>query len=353
MDRISFLQHRRPEWDRLAALLSRVEKAGLAELTAAESESLFTLYRRASNDLNLVASRGGNPALAEFLEALVARAYAQVAAPRTGRSLRRTLASWWETVRFDFPAIIRRERGLLLLAAIAMVAGIAFGFVACWHDSTLAEAFLGGAFPEHLRQSPAERVAAAEALERGVGSMTVGKHTAFSTMLFTHNITVSFLSFALGLTAGVFTVVFLFYNGAILGSLAALYVKDGVGVFFVAWVGPHGVLELPAFALAGLAGLMLGRAMLRRDEGPLADQLRRMGPDLVKILTGSASLLVVAGLIEGGFSQVNEPTLAYWFKISVAAALLAALVVYLFVMPVRKKARAAVDEGGGLAVKIA
>lgn len=353
MDRISFLRQRRPQWERLDSLLSRAEKSGLAELGAAEAEELFSLYRRTSNDLNLVASRGGNPALAEFLEALVARAYAQVAVPRSTGSWRRAAAAWWGTVRFDFPALIRRERKLLLLAAAAMVGGIAFGFMACWHDSTLGEAFLGGAFPEHLRQSPSQRVAELEALERGAGNMSAGKHTAFSTMLFTHNITVSFLSFVLGLSAGVFTLVFLFYNGAILGSLAALYVKDGVGVFFVAWVGPHGVLELPAFALSGLAGLMLGRAMLRRDDGPLADQLRRMGPDLAKILVGAASLLVVAGLIEGGFSQVNEPTIPYWFKISVAAILFLALAVYLFVMPVRRKDRKEETTESGLAVKMA
>ena len=54
-------------------------------------------------------------------------------------------------------------------------------------------------------------------------------------------------------------------------------------------------------------------------------------------LVGTATLLVLAACIEGGFSQVNEPALPYPLKIGVAAALFIALLVYLFWMPIRKK----------------
>ena len=42
---------------------------------------------------------------------------------------------------------------------------------------------------------------------------------------------------------------------------------------------------------------------------------------------------MIAGVIEGGFSQINEPTIPYWFKTSVAVVLFGTLIAYLFVMP--------------------
>jgi uncharacterized membrane protein SpoIIM required for sporulation len=89
----------------------------------------------------------------------------------------------------------------------------------------------------------------------------------FTTFLFTHNIRVTVLGFALGFTFGIGTVLILFFNGAMLGSLAALYLSDGVMVFFLAWVGPHGVIELPCVICGCMAGLMLARAQFRRDAG--------------------------------------------------------------------------------------
>lgn len=348
MDRHAFLRLRRPHWTRLDDLVVRAETQGPGALGPDEAQEMFALYRGASNDLNLVASRGGNPALSEYLETLVARAFGVIATPPAKRSFVAMAAAWWEVVRRDLPALVRRERTLLALAAGAMLAGIVFGFLATWHDGTLGEAFLGDAFPQHLRQTPAERVAEAESANH----VTAGSNTAFSSFLFTHNIKVALLTFVLGFSAGVLTLCLLFYNGAVVGALAAMYVKDGVGLFFVAWVGPHGILELPAFVLSGMAGLMLGRVVLRRDDGPVGDQLRRIGPDLARILVAVATLLVLAGFIEGGFSQVNGPSLPYWFKITVAAVLGAGLCGYLFVMPLGN-ARERKEAGTKLSVRLA
>ena len=325
-------------------LLDRVDDATAAALTPAEVDELFSLYRLVSSDLNLVQTRTGNPALLEFLEKLVGRAYANLTAPRRTNFFR----SWWQILRHAFPATIRREARLLLLATAAMGCGVLFGFAVTWVSPGSADVFLPA---EHLTQSPRQRVAELEAME-GKGETRVDSastHTVFTTFLFTHNIRVTVLCFALGVTLGIGTVVLLFFNGAMLGGLAALYLSDGVFTFFVAWIGPHGAVELPCVLFGGTAGLMLARAQLRRDRGTTLSQIRAQRPALVDILIGTSSLLVVAGVVEGGFSQVNEPTLPYVFKICVAVALHGALLAYLFVMPARPRSR---DEGMELAVQI-
>jgi hypothetical protein len=59
----------------------------------------------------------------------------------------------------------------------------------------------------------------------------------------------------------------------------------------------------------------------------------------VDVLVGTATLLVLAGIIEGGFSQISQLTVPYALKIAVAAALLIALLAYAFLMPLRRPDR--------------
>jgi len=324
MELNNFLRERQPRWQRLSALLDKVDAKKLSGLTTREAEDLFSLYRLVSSDLSLVQTRTANPALVDYLEKLVGRAYANCVVPRRGN----LLLSLWHIISRYFPHTLRANYKLLFLSILTMSCGVLFGFVVTLINPAFADVFLP---PEHLAESPSERVATLEAAEREGKSQinSAVDNAQFSTFLFTHNIKVSVLCFALGLTYGVGTVALLFFNGAMLGSLAAMYLEDGVIVFFIAWIGPHGSIELPCIMFAGAAGLMLARAQLNRAGGTTFSQIRAIRPALVDLIIGTSVLLVIAGIVEGGFSQVNEPTLPYWFKITVAACLFAGLCAYL------------------------
>lgn len=334
MDINKFISDERPRWQRLETLLQLVDGKGLQSLDPVQTEEFYSLYRLVSSDLNLVQTRTANSALLEYLEGLVGRAYADLSVPREFHPF----SAWWKIVRHEFPAAIRSEYKLLGLTAAVMLAGVLFGFFSTMVAPETAEVFLG---VEHLAQTPAERVAELEMREtEGKTQLeTASKQAEFSTFLFTHNIRVMVFGFALGLTFGVGTIIMLFYNGAMLGSLAHLYLRDGVMTFFIAWVGPHGSIELPCILFGCTAGLMLARAQYRRDRGTLLVQIRDLRRKLVDIVTGTATLLVIAGIIEGTLSQVNEPSMPYALKIAVAVMLFSALLMYLFVMPVKSRLR--------------
>jgi uncharacterized membrane protein SpoIIM required for sporulation len=338
MDLNSFLRQRRPRWQRLSDLVDRIDQTGLESLRVGEADELFSLYRLTSSDLNLVQTKTGNAGVVDYLEGLVARAYAQLAGSKRANFFH----SWWMILRHYFPAAIRAEWRMVLLSTITMLLGVACGLAATWGNPSSAEIFLP---PEHLVQTPRERVASLEQMERE-GHTRVGsadENVAFAVYLFNNNIRVGVMAFALGLTFGVGTIVVLFFNGAMLGSLMTLYLADSEGKFFFAWIGPHGSLELPCTIIAGAAGLMLAVQQLRRGDQPILMKFRSIRPRLVDILIGESTLLVIAGSIEGGFSQINEPTINYWFKIAVAAILFAALIFYLFLMPVKPRVENGMD----------
>ncbi len=342
VDLNQFIRIKRPRWERLAYLLDRVEQRSLGALAPDELDELFRLYRLSASDLNWAQTQTGNPALIEYLESTVARAYSLLAPPARARPVR----AWWRIMRHRFPAAVRAERRVFALSAAIFVLGGLFGALATIADPDLSMVFLPA---EHLTETPSERVADLEEEERNGGRVDGGMFTIFSSFLFTHNIRVCVFAFGLGLTFGVGTAVVLLYNGAMLGCITWRYFDDGVGEFFVAWVGPHGSIELPCVVFAGAAGFILGRAQWRSARTPLWQRLAEQRPKLLALVVGTSTWLVVAGVIEGGFSQINEPTLPYPLKIAVAGLLFAMLMGYLFVLPV-DEAAGRDAAGGGLEI---
>jgi uncharacterized membrane protein SpoIIM required for sporulation len=147
-----------------------------------------------------------------------------------------------------------------------------------------------------------------------------------SSGIMTNNIMVSIFAFSAGVLGGVLTLFVLFYNGLLLGTIAAAVEQRNVALGFWAFVAPHGVIELPAIFIAGGAGLLLGYAVINPGDLPRRVALRQAGGEAIKLVMGVAAMLVVAGVIEGFFSPALLPEA---LKFSLAALLALGLVAYL------------------------
>ena len=322
MDIEKFVANRTPVWSDLDALVARAE-AQPDELSHDDVHKLVELYRRACSDLNLARSYTANPELIGRLNQLTGRAYRFVY--QAGHE-KPVLDSFVRLVTREIPAAFRRERMAVAIAASAFLVGVLFGAAAVLLDRANGSRLIPGNF---FSESPRERV---ERIERGDERVdSAEKAVLFGASLYTHNIQVSFLAFSLGALTYVGALWLLFYNGVILGAIATMYVLDGVTTFFVAWVGPHGALELPSIVFGAAAGLLAGRALLMPGDLTRAASLRRVLPSVWRMMIGTALTLVFAGMIEGGFSQFSAKTIPYAIKISVAVLLFGALMTYLFV----------------------
>jgi uncharacterized membrane protein SpoIIM required for sporulation len=98
-----------------------------------------------------------------------------------------------------------------------------------------------------------------------------------------------------GLFAGLPTVATLLFNGLLVGAVAA--VTDPL--VFGALVLPHGVIELPAIAVAGGVGLRLGHVAwgVWRGAHPPAVLAEAVGRTW-RLVVGLAAVFVVAGFVE-------------------------------------------------------
>jgi len=318
MEIVSFVESRRPRWLELEKLLDKSEAAGMQALSVAEAKQLIRLYRAASGDLLWARSRSAAVEVSGYLNDLVGRAYAltypgkQAQLVQVGRFLAR-----------GFPEVMRRETRMFLAALLLFGAGAGFGYVGMLMDPQAVPYLV----PEqHQKLDPLKR--AKEAEKADVAS--VDTQAAFSSFLFTHNIQVAFLCFALGLTAGVGTAIMLFSNGLMLGALAQVYGAKGMGGWFWAWILPHGIPEITAICIAGAGGFVLARGLLAPRGLSRRDALRSESRGAVQLILGTLALFVLAGLIEGTLSQIHPPHLSVAFKIGFALVVGTGVYAYLF-----------------------
>jgi uncharacterized membrane protein SpoIIM required for sporulation len=159
-----------------------------------------------------------------------------------------------------------------------------------------------------------------------------------SSAIMTNNLSVSFMTFALGVTGGLGTTFMLAFNGLLFGVISAACWNAGMLGQLMSFVAPHGVIELPAIFIAGGGGLMLAKGMLFPGTLPRRASFAMEGGRAVRLVLGIVPMLIVAGTIEGFVSPTD---LAVKWKYAIAAGMLCALLPYVM----RKGPAASVGAG--------
>jgi len=318
----AFVRERQARWRRLEAVLDAAEAVPLWELGTERLQELVRLYRQAASDLNEARSYTANADLLGRLNELVGRGYRFVYRRRHGERWRAAVLRLFAE---EIPRTFRAERASVLLAASTLLLGAALGLVAVFVSPANGERLIPAEF---FTESPRERVERIESSDERIAS--VGDAALFGASLYTHNIQVSFVAFALGALTIVGGLALLFENGMVLGAVAGMYWLDGVQGFFFAWVGPHGALEIPAIVFGAAAGLRLGQALWLPGVKTERAAVREALPVVARMLAATVAVLVLAGLIEGSFSQFTGRTFPHALKTGVAVLLFALLVAWLF-----------------------
>ena len=319
LDLARFVETERPYWTALESILQWISGAD-RQMSIQEIERFHNLYQRASADLAKIAPLASEGELKRYLEGLVMRAYAEIHATHERRVFRP-----WGWLAGEFPRTFRRHIRAFQLAAALTLAGLAFGAVAMRIDPQAKTVLMP---MEGLQLSPADRVARERQLQ---GKQLTGRKARFSAELMTHNAQVALSTIALGMSFGLGTLVVLFYNGVILGSVGFDYVHGGQGVFLLGWLLPHGVIEIPAILLGGQTGLVIAYALIGWGSRiSRAERLRAISREVATLAGGAVLMLVWAGIVEAFLSQYHEPVIPYGLKI--AFGLVEALLLTVFLM---------------------
>ena len=317
-----FAERERVYWEELETMLNDLEKRSIP-LSITQLKRLYYLYDRVSGGLVKLSTFSGEQQLRTYLESLVSRTYCYIHTEKRRFSFRN-----FGYAKFTkaFPVVFRRNIVAFYLSFAVAIVGALFGGLAIALDTQAKGAIIPAQF-SHLDQSPTERVVAEE---QGENSKRMSQHhSSFAAHLMANNIKVSIACLALGITFGMGSMLMIFYNGLLLGAICTEYCLGGETIFMLGWLMPHGVIEIPAFILAGQAGVILGNCLLKPG-GSRKNALQEKTYDLAILICGIAVLLVWAAIVESFMSQYHEPVIPYWFKIAFGAVEFIALCWFMF-----------------------
>jgi len=305
-----WLQKRKPHWTKLEDLLNLTNRQGLKALSRYDLQELSLLYRQAAADLAAIRQDPASVHFSRYLNQLLSRAHNIIYSGQRSSS-RGLLSFFWN----DYPRIFRRNLNHCALATAIFLIGAFLGVVLTYQDPDFKVKFLDPKMVETIDHH-----------QMWTNSILGIKPLASSSIM-TNNMSVSFTTFALGITAGIGTIYMMVFNGLLIGVIGVACGMAGMSQQLWSFVAPHGVLELPAIFIAGGAGFRIAQGLLFPGVLPRRDSLAQAGAEAVRLILGTVPILMVAGTIE---AFVSPTTLAVPLKFMMAVSMFTLLLLYLF-----------------------
>jgi uncharacterized membrane protein SpoIIM required for sporulation len=271
-------------------------------------------YRRLCQSLALAADRQYSPELVDRLNRLALRGHGVLY-----RNRRRESQRVLEFLLGGFPALVRREWRLVLVAALLLF-GPLIGLIAVLQ-----------AYPEfvHYLLAP-EQIASFHAMydpaNRSLGMRPSDNALLMFGFYVWNNVRIGFQTFAGGLAAGVGSLWFLAANGVIIGAVAGYLTEVGYGRTFWSFVAAHSAPELLAIVLSGAAGLRLGLAVIAPGKRSRRAALVAAARPAVRLVYGAALMFFLAAFVEAFWSPYTGVPLE--LKLGIGVAIWLAFLLY-------------------------
>ncbi|MCL1878844.1 MAG: stage II sporulation protein M [Defluviitaleaceae bacterium] len=313
MKEVTFTTQNEQSWTKLEEYNARLKKhGGIKKAEADEVREFARLYRLAGFHLTYAKTHYPGSQTVSYLNRLIGISHNYFHVRERG-----SFGEVAELFSHTIPQTVRETYKYWVLSAAFFVLGMMFaGFYVVGDSARLSEVMPAGMADGFV---PGETPDLNDGVVTWDGSF-------MSAFFITNNTMVALNTFALGIFAGIFSLLILFYNGVIVGGLFGFLYAEGADMLVAySLILPHGVTELAAIFFAGGGGLLLGKGLLVPGEFTRAQSLIFHAKKAVKLIPLIVVLLIFAAFVEGFFTPLD---ISPWFKLAFAAMTGIALVVY-------------------------
>lgn len=307
----------------LRSQLEQVRRQGLRSLSDAELREFPALYRYSATRLARERTRGDDLRATEAWADATRRAHQVLYEGRAGAGRggwldlpRRFFRLWFD----ECPRAIRAEWRILLASLVTFHGLAALAFFLVSRDLDLAPTLLQPA----VVADEIEQLRATAEGEPFRGNFTFGwsQSAATAGMLIAHNVTVATLIFGAALLPPLY-VLLIGLNALMVGTYLGVASHWGQSANIASILMCHGTLELHALTLAGGAGWVMARGLLRPGPWTRAHALQIEGERAARIFAGVPLMLVAAGWIEAYVSPHAPETVRLAFAVGSGLLLVA------------------------------
>ena len=167
----------------------------------------------------------------------------------------------------------------IVIMTVAFFLSLYFGYVWAESNSTLAKDFVNDLF-------------------KGLSFVKNLPNFIIFVFIFFNNSVKSLLSMLLGVIFGIVPILFVLFNGYIIGVVISVFSKN-VGIWKVLlMLIPHGILEIPAIIIACSYGLRIGLTTLKKVMGENVSILEEVKKALEIFAKVVVPILLTAAFIE-------------------------------------------------------
>jgi uncharacterized membrane protein SpoIIM required for sporulation len=283
------------EWQELEELLDQVlKRTNKKPVQPVRGERIAALYRRACEQLALARARSYPAYLQDRLDRLTADAHQVIYQQRELGA-----AALWRLVARDFPRAVRADAAYVWIATALLAIPTLVLAVLVHQQPNLILSVVDAGMAAQLEQMYST---SAESIGR---TREAGSDWIMFGFYIRNNVGIAFQCFASGLAAGLGTIFFLVYNGALFGAVAGYLTERGLGETFYSFVATHAAFELTAIVLSGAAGLKLGHSLLAPKRRTRRQSLVHAARECVVIVYGVTAMLIVAAAVEAFWSSAQ------------------------------------------------
>lgn len=304
MTPLEFEARYQADWDELEQLLKDLRQRLGKRRPEVPGDRFASLYRRACEQLAMARARAYPAHIVDRLNQLTDDAH-QVIYRERGFGFSRLR----KVIDDDFPNAVRAQATYFwLAAAVFAIPFLVLNFLVYFKPTLILSVVdAGTAASFEYMYSESESI--------GRTRDASSDWTMFGYYI-RHNIGIGFQCFAGGIFAGLGSLFFLAYNGAVIGAIEGYLLSRGLAEAYLSFVATHSAFELTAIALSGAGGLRIGHAIVAPGRRARRDALVVAGREAIVLVYGAAFLFFVAAVIEAFWSSARWIPLPLKFTVA-------------------------------------
>lgn len=282
-----FVRERKEYWEKIANIVSKIEKKGYKSLIEEEIIEFPNLYRKISTDSEIAKTLKLSPDTIQYLELLVKHSHNTLYCIKKNNRLQ-------DIIRFIFvdfsKAFIKNIYSMIIIFLLFLGTTIWAFFYTYYNPE-----FINEIVPDYLIDM------LKESYKQGV-QRDINENIYMASYYIYNNVSISFIGFILGITFGIGTLIIIIYNGLTIGCIGGAIVSSGYGSNFFNFVIAHSAFELLGVVLTCGAGLAIGLSLIKPTDEKRFVVLIKKGKEVMPILTTGAFFIIIAAFIEGFIS---------------------------------------------------
>lgn len=278
MRETAFIKQNKDKW-------LEYEKAIFTNLHA-KPDYLAHLYIQLMNDLSYAQTYYPKSKTTVYLNHLAAQTYQKIY--KTRRLEENRIKHFFTT---EIPLLLYQYRKYLYFSFLVFFICVFIGTISTKYDLNFIRLILGDSYVNETLDN----------IKNGDSMAIYKSGSSFSSFILItiNNLYVGLRMFMYGIFGGVGTLIFMFYNGIMIGSFQYFFIQQNEFISSLKGVWLHGTFEISALIIEAAAGFIIGGSLFFPKTFSRIDSFKIGFKNAFKIVLSTIPLTIVAGFIEG------------------------------------------------------